>query len=201
MAIGIELSATRHEQATWVVEQLQQKHGRRLDHVQLLEDDVTSCSYQGGTHFLLCSTAFSASSGCSGSRGSMGQECAAKAEAACTVHANHMVTSWLLCSLVHCVGCKIIAQRLAETPSFQVLVTSRQLPPVPLLRKVGEFPCAYSWNLGGTAHVYVRQDPLQAPAACLAEFLSVPGVAWLPHAHAVHVPIAAEEAVIAAMSE
>lgn len=74
-AIGIELSATRHEQATWVIEQLQQKHGRRLDHVQLLEDDITSCSYQGGTHFLLCSTAFSASGGCSGSRANMGQEC------------------------------------------------------------------------------------------------------------------------------
>lgn len=91
----------------------------------------------------------------------------------------------------------MIAERLARTSTFQVLVTSRLMPPTPYLRKIGNFPCAYSWNLAGTAYVYTRYDLLTAPALCLSEFFSDPeqGLAWLPHMHHVHVSIVAEEQV------
>lgn len=43
----------------------------------------------------------------------------------------------------------MIAERLAATPTFRLLVASRAMPPTPYLRKLGEFPCEYSWNLAG----------------------------------------------------
>jgi hypothetical protein len=94
-----------------------------------------------------------------------------------------------------CAACRMIAERLVSTSSFQVLVTSRQLPPTPCLRKIGEFPCPYSWTLAGVAHVYTRHDLLAAPISCLSEFLSADGICWLPHDRLLHVPIVAEENV------
>ena len=60
-AIGLELSETRHEQAMWALEQLQQRHGQSLSNVMLEIQDITNASFEGATHFMLCSTAFSAS--------------------------------------------------------------------------------------------------------------------------------------------
>ena len=103
-------------------------------------------------------------------------------------------------ALLDCLaGCKMIADRLVTTSSFRVLVTSRQLPPTPRLRKVGEFGCAYSWNLGGVAHVYTRNDLAVAPPSVLSNFLAVDGVAWLPHNRTIHVPIVAEESLLHAV--
>ncbi|GAX82063.1 hypothetical protein CEUSTIGMA_g9491.t1 [Chlamydomonas eustigma] len=150
-SIGIELSATRHEQAAWALDTVQSCHGLPVTNISLTLGDITTCSLEGGTHFMLCSTAFSAS------------------------------------------GCRMIAERLAATSTFKLLVTSRQLPPNPYLRKVGDFPCAYSWNLGGQAHVYAHHDLTKAPASCLSQFLSRDGLYWLPHDREWHLPIVAEE--------
>ena len=90
----------------------------------------------------------------------------------------------------------MIAERLAATSTFRVLVTSRQLPTTPCLRRVGEFACAYSWNLGGMAHVYTKNDLSTAPMSCLSHFLSNEGLCWLPHDRALHVPIVAEDSVL-----
>jgi peptidyl-tRNA hydrolase len=60
-SIGIELSTTRHEQATWALETIQERYGLETKNVSLSLGDITSCSFEGGTHFMLCSTAFSAS--------------------------------------------------------------------------------------------------------------------------------------------
>ena len=60
-AIGLELSATRHDQAMWVLEQLRKRHGHSLSNVELDIQDITRTSFEGATHFMLCSTAFSAS--------------------------------------------------------------------------------------------------------------------------------------------
>ena len=93
----------------------------------------------------------------------------------------------------------MIAERLAATSTFKVLVTSRQLPPTPCLRKVGEFPCAYSWNLGGLATVYTKNDLAAAPMTCLSHFLSTDGLCWLPHDRALHIPIVAEESLLSSL--
>lgn len=115
--------------------------------VELRVGDITCCDLSEGTHFFLCSTAFSAS------------------------------------------ACRAVAAALLSPrcPRFRVLVTSRMLPFSPAgggLLKVGEFRCAYTWNLGGTAHVYTR--PLGAGGGAvaapelLASFWAKDGVAWLP---------------------
>ncbi len=90
----------------------------------------------------------------------------------------------------------MIIERLAATSTFKVLVTSRHLPPTHHLRKVGEFPCAFTWNAGGVAHVYVRADLSGAPMSCLSQFLAADGLCWLPHDHDLHVPIVAEEGLL-----
>jgi len=95
----------------------------------------------------------------------------------------------------------MVADRLASTSTFQVLVASRQLPPTPLLRKAGEVKIAYSWNLGGVAHVYTRNDLTAAPPACLSQFLSSDGLCWLPHDRSFHIPIVAEESTLADLLE
>ncbi|KAG1664699.1 hypothetical protein FOA52_006674 [Chlamydomonas sp. UWO 241] len=103
---------------------------------------------------------------------------------------------WLCSTAFGASGCRMIAERLVSTRSFRVLVTSRAMPPTPYFRKVGEFPCAYTWNLGGTAHVYTRTDLAAAPASCLAQHYSDGvGVAWLPNDHATYVPIVTEVAM------
>ena len=95
----------------------------------------------------------------------------------------------------------MVADRLACTSTFQVLVASRQLPPSPLLRKAGEVKIAYSWNLGGIAHVYTKNDLKSAPTACLSQFYSADGLCWLPHDRSIHIPIVAEESTLAHLLE
>jgi len=157
-SVGIELSATRQDQAEWVLQEARSRWpdlASRLDAVELVTDDVTRCNLEGGTHFFLCSTAFSAS------------------------------------------ACRNIADRLVELRSFRVLLTSRQLPPIASLRKVGEFPCEFSWNLGGTAHVYVRNNLPEAPLEVLTAFLCNGSACWLPDNRTLHVAMAVEEGVAA----
>ena len=60
-SIGLELSASRHDQALWSLQQLQERHGHALSNVELDVQDITTGSFEGATHFMLCSTAFSAS--------------------------------------------------------------------------------------------------------------------------------------------
>ena len=149
-SIGIELSDTRQQQAQWVLAKLSQNHD--MSKVELRTEDITQCNLEGGTHFLLLSTAFSAS------------------------------------------GCRMIAERLSMTSSFQCLIASRPLPP-PFLIKVAEFSCAYSWNLKGTAHVYCKPGP-RLPASTLAAFYADQGLAYLPSDRPWALPIAAEETIM-----
>eukprot|EP00775_Hariotina_reticulata_P007502 gene7502-7712_t len=58
-AVGIELSASRLEQADMALEHLQQ-HGCTLRPVEFRLDDFSKCNLEDGTHFYLCSTAFGA---------------------------------------------------------------------------------------------------------------------------------------------
>ena len=60
---GLELSGSRHDQALWILDHLR-KRGYALDSIELKMKDITQGDFEGGTHFLLCSTAFSASGQC-----------------------------------------------------------------------------------------------------------------------------------------
>lgn len=84
--------------------------------------------------------------------------------------------------------CRDLAQRLARHPTFQLLVTSRQLPLQHHLVKLGEFGCHFSYSASGTAHVYAK-SPQAAPDAALAQLWcaaggdggdACSGLAWLP---------------------
>jgi hypothetical protein len=147
-SIGIELSETRQQQAQWMKDKLSETYEKEMSRVELKTEDITTCRLEGGSHFLLLSTAFSAS------------------------------------------GVRMIVERLSRTESFQVLVTSRPIPPTPLIIKVGEFGCSYSWNLKGTAHVYCKPN---APPSALAAFYCLEGLAYLPSNRPWAVPIAAED--------
>jgi len=57
--IGVELSASRLEQAELALDQLQQR-GCQLRPVEFRLDDLSKCNLEDGTHFYLCSTAFGA---------------------------------------------------------------------------------------------------------------------------------------------
>lgn len=148
-AIGIELSDTRQQQARWILDQLSQKYD--MSRVELRTEDITTCDFEGGTHFLLLSTAFSAS------------------------------------------GVRMIVEKLHKTESFECLICSRTIPPSPLLTKIGEFNCSYSWNLKGTAHVYCKPGKKLPHASTLAAFYSDQGLAFLPSDRPWALPIAAEE--------
>lgn len=87
-------------------------------------------------------------------------------------------------------GCRIV-ERLHASPSFQVLLTSRELPFQPHLRKLGDFACATSWNARGALCVYVRRDYARAPHALLQRYLSRDGVCWLPSDQP-HLPVSAQ---------
>lgn len=134
--VGIELSPTRHEHAEEAASIFRK---RSIQHapMEFLCDDISTCDISDGTHFYMCSTAYSASI------------------------------------------CRRMAERLSQSPSFQVLVTSRALPVQPFLQKLGELPSAYSWNVNGKAFVYVKSLE-QAPAKLLSKFCCWDGIAWLP---------------------
>lgn len=57
--VGLELSASRLEQAEMALQQLQDQ-GVPLGPVEFKEADLSTCSLTDGTHFYLCSTAFGA---------------------------------------------------------------------------------------------------------------------------------------------
>lgn len=48
-------------QAEWAIEQVQQHGGLVRSLVELQQADIMSCNLEGGTHFFVCSTAFSGS--------------------------------------------------------------------------------------------------------------------------------------------
>lgn len=157
-AIGLELSDSRLDQAAMAEQSLQDKGVQLLAPVDMQRANLASCSLEQGTHFYLCSTAFSSGL------------------------------------------CRSIAQRLAASPNFQVLVTSRQLPTQPYLYLLGDAPCQYTFTASGKCYVYVK-SLLEAPLPVLAKFLCKDGVCWLP-SEASHPYLAAaiEEEMVAAGS-
>jgi hypothetical protein len=198
--VGIELSDTRQEQAAWVLEQLQQRPGPP----QLQEAGAAPNPH--------------------GVRQQTQQPGAAASAPASLVPTPHGTCPWLLspvefrteditacdlsdgtvfflCSTAFSAsGCRAVVESLVwGAPRFRVLVTSRALPFQTHLQKVGEFPCAYTWNAGGHAHVYVR--PLASGAsepAVLAAFWAnaEAGLAWLPSVAVL--PLAVPDLVIPA---
>lgn len=58
-AVGLELSESRLEQAELALGVLQQQ-GHRMRPVEFKQADLSSCCFDEGSHFYLCSTAFSA---------------------------------------------------------------------------------------------------------------------------------------------
>lgn len=75
--------------------------------------------------------------------------------------------------------CRKIAERVSKLPNFKVLVTSRQLPNQPYLRRLGQVPCHYSWQYAAHCHVYVK-SVTSAPINVLSSLCVQDGVAWLP---------------------
>ncbi|KAF8071013.1 d [Scenedesmus sp. PABB004] len=89
-------------------------------------------------------------------------------------------THFYLCSTAFGAAiCRSIAERLAASPNFRALATSRALPTQPHLYKVCEVPCAYSYSASGRAYVYVK-SPAAAPPGVLAAAWCADGACWLP---------------------
>ncbi|WIA31873.1 hypothetical protein OEZ86_002738 [Tetradesmus obliquus] len=85
-----------------------------------------------------------------------------------------------LCSTAFGAGiCRSLAERLAASPNFQVLVTSRQLPTQPYLYNVSQVPCSFTYGQNGRAYIYVK-SLAAAPVATLARVWCRDGVCWLP---------------------
>ncbi|KAI8474657.1 MAG: hypothetical protein J3K34DRAFT_491686 [Monoraphidium minutum] len=103
--------------------------------------------------------------------------------ATCDLDAVAGATHYFMCSTAFGAAlCRSLAARLACSPRFRVLVTSRPLPPQPYLMKVGQVEgIGYSWIADGAAHVYVKDWP-SAPPAVLTRFLCRGGVCWAPPA-------------------
>ena len=152
-AVGIELSASRLEQAGIVLQQLHQE-GYALRPVEFQHADLSTCDLTTGTHFYLCSTAFQAGI------------------------------------------CRSIAERLAASPNFQVLLTSRVLPTQPYLYKLGEVPCSYTYTGNGQCFVYVK-NLMEAPVEILRKFLCKDGVCALPSMQPFQLGISLDEPVVA----
>jgi hypothetical protein len=117
----------------------------------------------------------------------------------CGPHTHHQ--HHLLLLLQHSRGTctaarRSIAQRLAASPNFRVLLTSRQLPTQPFLYKLGEVPCAYTFNPHGRAYVYVKSLQ-QAPPQLLARLWCAEGVCWLPSMRGLQLGIAADQPLAA----
>jgi hypothetical protein len=74
--------------------------------------------------------------------------------------------------------CSRIAERCLRSPRFKVLLTTRELPFQPWLRKVGEYVQEYSWTGAGRMYVYAREMS-RVPRPLLAKICCAPGVAWL----------------------
>ncbi|GIL75093.1 hypothetical protein Vretimale_7786 [Volvox reticuliferus] len=68
-------------------------------------------------------------------------------------------------------ACRAITSRLFRHPPFRLLVTSRALPFPSPLTLLGQFPCGFTWMAAGTAYVYIR-SLREAPAGLLAAFLT-----------------------------
>lgn len=107
------------------------------------------------------------------------------------------------CSTAYSAGlCRSIAKRLARSPNFNVLVTSRALPVQPYLTRVGELPLPYSFTLAGLGYVYVKAaafvgaatEPAgQPPVDVLARFWSEGGVFYFPGAGVPRLAVAVED--------
>lgn len=106
--------------------------------------------------------------------------------------------AWRVCCACCCCCCRrrSIAQRLAASPNFQVLVTSRMLPIQPYLYKLGEVPCAYSHTGDGRAHIYVK-SLAHAPPAVLARLWCKDGMCWLPGTSQMQLSIAEDVPITA----
>ncbi|KAF5838139.1 hypothetical protein DUNSADRAFT_3334 [Dunaliella salina] len=91
-------------------------------------------------------------------------------------------------------GCRKVVQRILESPNFQMLVTSRELPmQLPShLTRIGSIPLQTSWSPRGEGFIYVKNDLNQVPPALLRQFLCTNGVCVLPSLHP-HVSFAIQE--------
>jgi hypothetical protein len=110
-------------------------------------------------------------------------------------------THFYLCSTAFGAGiCRSIAERLAASPNFQVLVTSRALPTQPFLYKLGEVPCSYTFTGNGRCFVYVK-SLMEAPVDVLRQFLCKGGVCGLPSMQPLQLGISLDEPVVAEAAE
>lgn len=102
-----------------------------------------------------------------------------------------------LAAALHCVCYRSIAERLSNSPKFQALFTSRQLPTQPYLYKVAEVPCEFSFNADGRAYLYVK-SPAAAPPAILSKFWCKDGLCWLPSTNHLQLGLSIDEPLVAA---
>lgn len=192
-AVGLELSESRLEQAE-LAAGLLQRQGLALAPVEFRQEDLSSCSFDEGSHFYLCSTAFGASI-CRCARPNAQhahvRPCARAHVCACMQLLHAAPGEWRGCGGLGGVprassnlrrtrdACRSIAERLHAAPNFRALITSRQLPSQPYLYKAAELPCQFSFNADGRAYVYVR-SVAAAPAALLGRLWCAGGACWLP---------------------
>ncbi|KAG2495539.1 hypothetical protein HYH03_006482 [Edaphochlamys debaryana] len=169
-SVGIELSATRHEQACWVAERLAEVGGLASSEEETeLEASAASPRAGGGPG--------------SANGGGAGHESAAggnsllltpvelRQEDLMTADLRDG-TAFFLCSTAFPgAACRAIAERLAAHPRFRMLITSRALPLPSPLKLMTQFPCSFSWTARGVAYVYVRSLQ-EAPTPLLASVLA-----------------------------
>ncbi|KAF6265815.1 S-adenosyl-L-methionine-dependent methyltransferase [Scenedesmus sp. NREL 46B-D3] len=102
-------------------------------------------------------------------------------------------THFYVCSTAFGAGiCRSIAERLAASPNFQVLITSRQLPTQPYLYRVSEVPCSYTYGQNGRAFIYVK-SLAAAPVATLSRVWCRGGVCWLPSSSQLQLGLSVDE--------
>lgn len=199
--VGIELAPSRHEQAGWVLQQLQELSEEPMG----FEGDMNGGAYGNGsgsqaswpdTAAVSAAAAAAASGGVTISDAGQlaGSQVGSRAEpevpplllSPVQLRQEDILTcdladgtAFFLCSTAFpATASRALAERLASHPPFRVLVTSRALPfPCPLTL-LGTFPCGFSWTAAGTAYVYVRGmgagggGLAAAPPRLLAAFLS-----------------------------
>mmetsp|Transcript_1534 Transcript_1534/g.2821 ORF Transcript_1534/g.2821 Transcript_1534/m.2821 type:complete len:380 (+) Transcript_1534:318-1457(+) len=85
-----------------------------------------------------------------------------------------------MCNTCYTEGLSVeVARRCMNNPNFRVMVTTRELPYQPYLRKIGEYEQEYSWITSGRSYVYARHLN-EVPASMLAKLFCDDGVAYLP---------------------
>jgi len=73
-----------------------------------------------------------------------------------------------------------IAQKCAESESFRVLLSLRELPLQPYLVKIGESRIPCTFHGAQPCFIYVRHGMARCPPTVAADLLCRDGVCWLP---------------------